>query len=45
MLICKWCREPATWSRLFDTYWCADCRVDDVIDIDQGQEQEANLNA
>jgi hypothetical protein len=37
-LICKWCGEEVGWSRLLDKTFCSDCRCDDVIELDEGED-------
>lgn len=36
MIVCYWCHKPVVWSHLLDTYWCPDCRTEelDVIEED-----------
>jgi hypothetical protein len=35
LLVCSWCREPMVWSRFLDTWWCGDCRADEVCGLDE----------
>jgi ribosomal protein S27AE len=33
-LICKHCGEDVHWSRVLDKWFCGDCRMDDVEEIE-----------
>lgn len=41
ILVCKWCDQPVSWSRILDTTWCSDCRCDDVKEI---EDEEAEVS-
>ena len=40
MITCKHCGEAAKWSDFLDTYWCPECRTDDVEARDRAQRGE-----
>lgn len=33
-LRCIYCHAEAVWSRLFDQYWCEECRLFEVEEIE-----------
>ncbi len=45
MLVCTWCGDAATWSRLLDDWVCASCRSSDTLETENTVSEPIDIAA